>query len=412
MKVLMLSKEGDGCGLAHQLSKEGHDVFLWIQDARYHKVLRGIVNRVDSWRPLVGKVDLIICDMVGFSKYSDTLKSRVPVLGCDAVMDLLELDRLKAYDVLERLGYTLPVSKCYTVKEAKNLEWSNPAGYVVKPCGNLSSGKTMLCETEEIYQWSLSQFDTGQEMLVQEVVAGVEVSTEGWWNGTEWIQPFNHTFEEKRLMPGGVGRMTGCQGNVVMMLKKPDKLVREVILPLTPILAKTSYRGPVDVNCIVTSEKAYTLELTCRFGYDALEGLMYGIKGGVGTFLFDLAMGVAKAIPYHSMDYLGVVRATVPPYPETEFKDPCHTNMPVCGLGNMHDIYLCDVYKQGKDYKTAGADGVVLKVASNGRDVRETMRRCYKRLSDVKVLDLQYRNDIGKRVDSDLNNLRTWGWIL
>ncbi|KKM60741.1 hypothetical protein LCGC14_1538710, partial [marine sediment metagenome] len=43
MKILILSKQGDGLGIAQRMQDEGHNVDIWIQDPRYKLSGKGIV---------------------------------------------------------------------------------------------------------------------------------------------------------------------------------------------------------------------------------------------------------------------------------------------------------------------------------------------------------------------------------
>lgn len=413
MKVLMLSKEGDGCGIAWKLIQEGHHVDLWIKNPDYSHALKGIANRVESFRPKIADADLVICDLVGFSEYAPLFKRLgKPTLGCLEIADMLELDRRRGLEVFKASGIATPVTHYFdSPKSAETLNWESDRGYVIKPSYNLHASMTYLCEREEIYKWALTTLPAGQELLVQEIVEGIEISTEGWFNGRDWMQPFNHTFEEKRLFNKNLGPMTGCMGNIVYPTKEPTRLAQETVMKLEPMLKKVSYKGPIDVNCIVTEKSALALEITARFGYDAIEALMHGLKEPMGSFLFDTATGIAKSVPLHGFDYLIAIRVTVPPYPDQRQNTEMR-GIPVEGIeGPGGSVFPCDVYKEGDIYRYAASDGVLAKVAANGRDVREARRRAYARVDDMCALNIQYRTDIGERVDKDLAKLKQWGWL-
>lgn len=415
MKVLIISLGGDGAVIAHQLVREGHEVDLWIKEKDYAKTLVGLVNRVESFRPSIGKCDFIICDMVGFSNYANLFRSvRKPYLCCNEVADILELDRQRGAEVAKRVGMDLPETvECKNVNEARKIKWENEYGYVCKPCGNISTGSTFVCSTPELYAWALDQYDRGQELIVQAVIdpsSCIEVSTEGWFNGDRFIEPYNHTFEEKRFMPGDLGGMTGCQGNVVMPVRKADKLVDHTVKKMESALKVCGYRGPIDVNCLVTKDKAYFLEFTARFGYDAIDALMYGMENVCG-FLFEIATGSAKRVPMRGFDYLLAVRLTHAPYPGGH-TDHSYDNGPVMGVDEIgNSAFLANMWKDGKQYRSAGSDGILMKVVTRGRDVREAQRRCYDKVKQIKVMDLQYRNDIGYHVEKDIAQLQKWGWL-
>ena len=409
MKILILSTEGDGLGVADGLQKEGHEVVFWCRDQKHARDLKGIVSRTESWRPHVPSSDLIICDMVGYSHNLPTFQRYAkPVLSCNTIMDLLELDRVKAMKLAEALDIPTPTTYTFqNAREAKKRPFKEEV--YIKPCGNKNPISTRRATCPAIYDYILSTLDPEEPVLLQEVVPeGVEVSTEGWFNGADWIHPFNHTFEEKKLMSGG-GVSTGCMGNVVVRAEQ-DRLIQETLLKLTPFLRKASWKGPVDCNCILTKERPYLLEFTARMGYDAIEALMTGLREPIGTFLFEVATGVKKEMAL-TKDYMISVRLAAPPYPYTG--KSAMEGQPLEGIvpENRKYIYLIGVMKQGDRLVTSGSDGIIAKVTATGRSVDEAQNRVYRTLSNIKGIDLFYRDDIGDRVPRDLRKLKEWGWL-
>src|SRR5581483_10364453 len=100
-------------------------------------------------------------------------------------------------------------------------------GFAVKADGNIGCETSRVLSEPEQLDWALDALPTGCSLIVQRRVKGIEVSTEGWWNGKAWIN-FNHTFEEKRFMAGDLGPNTGCMGNVVVSRGR-NKLTRSKI---------------------------------------------------------------------------------------------------------------------------------------------------------------------------------------
>ncbi len=414
MRFLFLSESGDGLGIAHQLVKEGHDVDYFIKEAGYGWAGRGIVNRVTSWRPRVAKADLVVCDMVGFGLQGDVIrKLGKPILSCDKVTDLIELDRAKGMEVFRKLGIKIPETYDFkNPEEAKSLltTWEAP-GYVVKPSGNKGTAQTRICKDKESFEYALEVLEKGSPLIVQRIVEGVEVSTEGWWNGRGWIEPFNHTFEEKRFLAGDLGPNTGCMGNIVIGARRRNKLVKETVAKLEPFLKRTSYRGPVDINTIVNESGAYALEATARFGYDAIEALMEGLSEPIADVLFETALGVKKEFKL-TEEYMIASRLSVPPWPHAD-EDGKNRGLPILGLNdkNLKHIYLSDAYRDGNKYYYAASDGVVLKATARGASVREAQRRVLRTLDNIQVSDKQYRRDIGGRVDGAMSSLKDWRYL-
>lgn len=413
MKILILSMDGDGLGIAHRLAAEGNQVRMYVKDPRFRQAGEGLIEPISSWRPSLSWSDLIICDMVGFGKHEELFKTRGKVVfGCSKVMDMAELEREKGMELFERFGVPIPETYSFgNPKEAEAISdlWEDP-GFVIKPSGNLDTAKTYVCKNPEIYKWALGNIPDGTKLIVQKIVNGVEVSTEGWFNGRDWIKPFNHTFEEKKLFEGDKGPNTGCMGNVVITTEG-DKLVDSTIRKVTPLLKRINYRGPVDINCIVNGEDLYALEFTARLGYDAIEALLEGIKESVTDLFFETAMGVKKEIDI-TKDYMIAVRVSVAPWPHSE-PDKEDKGMPIIGLveDNLKHIFLTDVYKDGVDYKYAAGDGVILKATARGRSIEEARSRVYRTIGNIMIQDAQFRNDIGLRAVQDIKKLKEWGWL-
>lgn len=414
MKILILSHDGDGLGIAQKLSEEGHDVRMYIKDPQYKHAGKGIVTRVPSWRPVFKNQDLIICDMVGFGQHEETLRtSRAQLFSCSQVMDQIELDRKKGHEVFKKFDIQTPITLSYSnpdaAREVLNMWDDFPNGVFVKPSGNVATAKTQHVKTQEHLSWFLDSLPTDGELIIQDVVKGIEVSTEGWFNGRDWITPFNHTFEEKQLLPGA-GPNTGCMGNVVITTEG-DKLVEETVMKLTPLLKKISYRGPIDVNAIVNSDGVHALEFTSRLGYDAIEALLEGLKEPVLDLFFETAVGTKRSMEI-TKDFMIAVRVSRAPWPHDN-PEESDKGMPILGINedNLKHLFLTDVFKEDEDYFYAAGDGVIAKATARGRSIQEARNRVYRTVESLIIPSKQFRKDIGKRVDNDMRTLQEGGWL-
>ena len=411
MRILVLSREGDGLGFAQALAREGHDVNVWIADRRARRAGVGIVGRPAAWRPLLPQTDLIVCDMVGFGHLRRLFdKMGKPVISCHPDSDRAELDRQFGLALMRLAGIPHPRTWTFSrPSEARAVPFP-PKGLVIKPSGNKSTALTTVNRTRDQYLWNLERLPADQPLIVQERVDGIEISTEGWFNGHDWVRPFNHTFEEKRLMDGGVGPNTGCMGNVVLAADE-NRIVRETVLKLTPFLRKISYRGPVDVNSIVNTQGVFALEFTMRPGYDAIEALTELLREPLGTLLFEVATGVKREMDLPSDEYGIAVRVSVPPWPHAR-PSAEQAGMPLRfpREAGKH-VYLTDAYLEDGQPRYAAFDGVVAKVTARGRSPSEARGRVYRTLTNMRIPDAQYRTDIGQRVHSNLTLLRSMGYL-
>ncbi len=412
LKILMISKSGDGLGIAQKLKEDGHDVAVWVKEKGFDFASLGIVKRPESWRPLAGKwADLVFADMVGFGNFEKVLnKMEVPHFGFNPVADMMELDRQKQSALFKRARIRTPETHDFdSPRAALELLPVFKNGFVIKPSGNLDTGKTFICRNKDTFKWALEQFSGDQELIVQRIVEGVEVSTEGWFDGRVWLEPFNHTFEEKKFLEGNLGPNTGCMGNVVIPIKERRNILVGEIKKLTPFLRAANYRGPIDLNAIVNEQGTHALELTARIGYDAIEALHTIMEEPIAALFLGIAEGNKQRIMLKDGLYGMAVRLTVPPYPNegVEIKD---RGLPILGVPqDRGNYYLTDVYEDDNMLRWAAADGVLMKVTGAAVDLKMMQKITYANVNKVTVLGLQYRRDIGVRVEGDLKALAKMG---
>lgn len=426
MRILIVSKGGDAMGVGARLASEGHTVDFYIGDKKYDRMGVDIVNRVDSWRAALRRADLVIPDMVGFGRYEDAIRATGrPYISCNKYVEACELDRQKGMELFKRAGVKTPESwEFANTSEARDLKQFGEfgLGLVIKPFGNIGEALTMVVTQPDLWEYSLGKVPKEAKLIIQRVIEGIEISTEGWFNGRDFITPFNHTFEEKRFLNGGLGCNTGCQGNVVFA-SESNKLTRATVERLAPLLRAVGYRGPFDVNCIVNEKGAFALEATCRMGYDAIEAFGEGLQEPLGDFLFEVALGSKKTMEI-TKDAMVAIRLSIPPWPVKQPR-PDAFGEPVLGMDDMTHIWPSDLYVEKGKYFTAGAEGILLKATATGRSsenkggdgatstdlTREALRRAYRILDKVKVGSKQYRTDIGKRVNGQYAKLKEQGWL-
>lgn len=412
MRVLFISKECESIGIAQKIVEEGHKVRFWCQLPNYELTGYNLVERVEAWRPSLGWADFAVVDTVGFGRYKKVFKQHgIPVLSCSNFADMAELDRKKGLEMFKKAGINVPDSWFFQSPDDFRLDEEVPKENIaIKPCGNIDTQLTYVCKDSSSVDYALHTYGADQSFLVQKLIEGIEISTEGWWNGRRWVEPFNHTIEQKRFLEGDLGTNTGCQGNIVWSCGE-DGLVKETLLKLTEFLKKTDYVGPVDINCIVNEDGVFALEPTIRLGYDAIEALCEGLKEPVLDLLFEVAAGT-KSMMQLSNDFLIAVRVSVPPWPQSDYGFPA--GRPVGGLneGNLKHIYLTDVYKDRTGVcRCAQGDGVLMKVTARGRTVNEARRRAYRTINNLSVLDVQYRRDIGLGVERKIRHLKSLGYL-
>jgi len=415
----MISKYGDGIPLAIRMAQDGNIVKIWIKDKEARKSLNGFRNpsKVSDPYKMLDQYDLVLNDMVGTGSVCDTLSSKGKlVLGGGSFNDKLELDREYGSKVAQTLTEAaIPPTVSINTKEEliKFFEKTNKP-QVIKPLGNKQTNLTLVSRDKENRMLKSVIAKRAAEFvpcIVQETVEGIDISTEGWFNGKEWVKPFNHTIESKRFMEGDKGCQTGCMGNIVWPTTG-DKLTSTVLEPLSSLLEKVNYVGPIDVNCIVTEESAYFLEYTARFGYDAIQAWSELIKASIFDYLYGIASAQKDSFTYHN-EYAIAVRLTIHPFPgKGEIEDLSAIRVIDPPQAAMKHVWLADVSQDEDTFLMAGVDGVIGAVTSRGISVRECQRRAYRTINNITLSDdVQYRNDIGNNVEDDKKKLIEFGWL-
>lgn len=413
--VLLISKQGDGIPLALRLAEEGHIVKVYIKEKRAKPSLAGYRNpKTIDKAGSPDQYDFILFDMAGMGQVADKLiKQDRFVIGGGLLNDKLELDRAYGGKICTTLtGLKMPNSILLKSKEQllKKLE-SSTVPSVIKPLNNAPSGLTLvgMDGNRNLSSIVRTRADELLPCLVQDKIDGVEVSTEGWFNGEEF-KCFNHTIEYKRFMEGDHGQNTGCMGNVVWACEE-DELVKQALLPLTQFLKRARFVGPLDVNCIIQENDAYFLEWTPRFGYDAIQAYTELIKGSLFDFLWRFAS--QDDLPDFREDYGIAVRLSIPPYPGKEDIRKL-AGMQVLDIqdGARNHLFLADVKKEEDEEVVAGVDGVIGSATARGSSITSARQRVYRTVNNCVIHpDVQFRQDIGAAVESKIEKLKVWGWL-
>lgn len=412
-KFLILSDAGDGVGLALRLKLEGHDARIKIFDHLHDTQGKGLVDYSDKYQ--MGQT--VIADCTGFGEVLDSFRDAgISIFGGGSFADKLEANRSFAEEVMHQAEIETPKSVSVTTwndaaKQSEKL--AEVSGKVVlKPEGLLSGvvPSYVASDVEDALSM-LKQFEKEMgsgdvELTIQEFVEGIPVSTEGWFNGSEWIdRMFNHTIERKHFLDGDLGPSTGCTGNIVWPCESSDPLVKQTLLKLTEVLREHSYVGPIDVNCVVNEEGVYGLEFTPRFGYDALPTLLYSLCDfDFGVFIDSCARGDSGDVSLVEGFGAGV-RLSIPPWPNEKY----HSEDCISLRGFDDDARECfypyGVQIVGEDLQSSHGVGILGVMNCEGNSIKQAFSRAYKQVEKLKIPNLQYRTDLAEQCSKDFRDL-------
>jgi phosphoribosylamine-glycine ligase len=416
MRFNFISTAGDGLGIALKVQKEGNDVRLWIDEHDAQAIGDGLVPKVGDLWELTHDAnpteDIFVFDTSGNGVLADGLaKYGFPTIGGSVLADRLEKDRKFARGVMESSGIGTPSSVTFKDFDSA-IEFANTVSekLVYKPSKRLGEESPSLVTYDssdllELLNNLKNRVQTSEiEFDLQSFEEGLEISTEGWFDGNGWLPLFNHTFERKQLMPGNIGPSGGCTGNVVWACDGECPVCDAGIKKLTRFLRNKRYRGPIDINAIINDGGFFGLEFTPRFGYDAFPTLTYKLLDmEVGQFLADLALGRYIASDAILADrFAGAVKITIPPWPTEKFH--AEPDVPIRGI-NAEDMDSVYWYNVKKGPASAGAWGLIGLTLGVGSTIGHAFRMPYKIAEAMRLQDKQYRIDLVEEFKSDFSEL-------
>lgn len=411
MRFLWSSEGGESLAIARRVAREGHEVRFAILNPKYRHVGDGLIDKRDFDQRRPSWADVLVYDTTcpDFAREADTFRKRgIPVIGASGLGDRMEHDRMYAIELVENLGIEAPESESFqgarAFKDAeKYIEtWDEEQGGVLKPDGTVDLKTFVASDREELRRmlkfWEKAFADerATPDFLIEKTVDGVEISTEAWWTGKDWLLP-NHTLERSRLCCGDLGRLTGCQGNLVWLTTEREPLFQELFGQLGEVIGD-QYHGPVDINAIVRDDGVPVfLEFSPRFGYSAIFAFSELVEE-MGDFLAAVAMGERWHGKVYRDRYAIGVRCTIPPYPFSDPKKNEAEGYPVRGwFDESPHHHPCEIRAVGNDeYETTGPEGIVFEVTATEDSVRKASDRLYGHVEQLQVPYLSYRTDIGR----------------
>lgn len=439
MKILFISEDLVAGNLAYLLTKEGHDVKLYIADKGRRNNFENMVPKVNSWRkelPWVGKTGLIIFDGCGYgSLQNDLRKKGYSVVGSSDLGNKLENDRAYGDAMFKKYGLkTVSLLNFNSIDETISFVIKNRKKWVIKQNSSGTSLKGfnyvgMLDSAEDVID-VLENYKTETKygdaiITLQEKIEGIEIGVGRYFNGTDWVGPMEINLEHKKFFPGDLGPTTSEMGTVAWYDDDETSLLfTETLGKLKPLLKEIDFRGDMEINCIVNEKGAFPLEATARFGSPIVHLQTEIHISPWAEFLKAIADGKPYDLKWNR-GYGLVVVVTVPtshPFPFTKaerYISPRGIKIYFSeDIGkDMDKVHFEDVSikkDKKKEYHYISDDrGYVLYVTSVKKSVKEARKDVYSLLKNkIFIPKMFYRNDIGlKFIEQDQALLKKWGYL-
>ncbi len=423
---LFVSLDGLIGDIAWRVQQEGHDARYAITEDEFSQdVCDGIVPKVDDWEAHVEWADVVVFDDgFGLGTHAERLRDDgVPVVGGTQLTDRLEEERGLGHEKMKEFGLDVIDSVIFDdLTDGVEYVRENPDCYVIKPCGEAQNYNDLLYvgqadDGEDVVQMLQRYRDVWDEEIeefqLQRRKEGIEISVCGFFDGHQFIEPINYTFEHKRLFPGDLGPMTGEMGTS-MFWDGPNRLFQETVGQFEPLLREEGYVGAFDINCIVNESGIFPLEPTPRFGYPQILIQEAAMETPISELLFGLATGTNPELAVHDGYQVGF-RVCVPPFPadDVEWFEEHSRDLVVRfrGGGVPEGVHLEDIKYTDGEYRVAGETGEILVVTGRGETMREAQDEAYSRADDIILPNKFYRSDIGDKWYADVEQLVSWGYL-
>ncbi|MET0231416.1 MAG: phosphoribosylglycinamide synthetase C domain-containing protein [Rhodanobacteraceae bacterium] len=414
------------------LAIAGHDVRVCVREPEAHGIYAGLVQRVDSWEreldwiAAAGRDGIVIIETASLGETADALRRRgFHVVGGSAWTDRIERDRAFGQAVMRDAGLqTAPTHGFRDYAAALAFLRERPARYVFKfsdgesastrnYVGEMDDGSDIVTLIER--EQATREPSAAVEFVLMEHVAGIEVGIGAYFNGDAFLEPACIDWEHKRFFPGDVGELTGEMGTVVSY-RGSRRLFDLTLAKIAPGLRAAGFHGYINVNTIVNAAGVWPLEFTSRFGYPGFAICDALHTEGWDRILYRMAHGVSGAIGTRDGYAVGVV-ITVPPFPyeygyaelskgeRIRFRDEPAAD-------ERRHFHYGEVALSDAGPITSGSIGYIMVVTGTGADIAAAQDAAYRRVRNVVVRNMRYRNDIGDRLKrTDLSLLRTLGYF-
>jgi phosphoribosylamine--glycine ligase len=434
MRILIVDNfGGDGVlDWALRCQADGHKVkwYYTVRPGKNEHMGKGLVERVDDWRPWARWADLIF--QTDNAKHVYPLESYraqgYPIVGPNLAGAAWELDRKLGQQILKKNGVPVPPFREFKdYDQAISFVKREGRRFVSKPCGDEEDKSLSYCSKSPadmvfmLQRWKRNG-RLKSSFLLQDFIPGTEMAVGGWFGPHGFNAGWCENWEFKKLMAGDTGPATGEMGTVLRFVRK-SKLADLVLKPLEQALAEIKYCGYVDVNTIIDEDgNPWPLEFTMRPGWPTYNIQQALHTGDHAEWLANLAAG--KDMKNFILDRVatGVVMA-IPDFPYSHITRKEVTGVPIYGLTPQisSNVHPCSVMQgeaphnvDGKVVNLAGwvtAGDYVLIASGTGDSVQEARRRAYSVLKKIEVPASPFwRPDIGQRLQKQIPLIQQKGF--
>jgi len=410
------SGDGSAFSLALKLQREGHPVTWDVKTPEARYLGRGYLKMASA--PVRGAVVIFDTTQRGVEGAAYRKKGHL-VIGGNPFDKPLEIDRAFGAKIMRDAGIKVPETyPFHDIPSAIKFLDTVDGAWFVKVSADVGECDTYDAADPEAMIRYLEWVQTVGEVHpfeLQRKTTGTEVSCNGWFDGREFVPPFDITIEEKKLLTGDVGPRTGCESCVVWHASN-SKLADLTVKRIADVLRRERYQGPIDLNSLVDANgDPVGLEWSARLGFDATQAWMHLFQGDLGEQLEAFAAGdLPEWEPSDQRHLSGTLRVTIPPYPGEDKKGHAKTKGLPLDPRVMSDTIFdpTDVMK-GDDGlpAAAGSCGIVGTVNYTGHHLEHVQTHMLATARSLEIPQAQFRVDPLSRAERDMASLEKLGLL-
>ncbi len=235
----------------------------------------------------------------------------------------------------------------------------------------------------------------GGEILVEERLAGEEVSILAFSDGKDWAA-MPAARDHKRLLDGDRGPNTGGMGSHAPVLSPitTEELAEIVIAPAIRGLREegTPFVGALFAGVILTAEGPKVLEYNCRFGDPETQVILPLLESDLAEVLLACALGRLREIKPRWRDgYAACIVLASEGYPEAP-----HFGGTIALPSKMPpESWILQAGTRREGSRLVAAGGRVLDAVALGGTLDEALGRARLLVDSVRLEGSHYRRDIG-----------------
>jgi phosphoribosylamine--glycine ligase len=321
----------------------------------------------------------------------------------------LEWSKAFSKDFMHAHGLPTAKFKVFTdFDDAKGYVSRQKMPIVIKASG-LALGKgVVICENIEEANKTLEDIlvnkvlgDAGNEVVIEEFLEGVEISTHAFSDGMNF-KTFPASQDHKKIGEGDTGLNTGGMGTIAPLPFVSDELLGEIE---DKVISKTlegmhkdgvPFNGVLYPGLMLTEFGPKILEYNARFGDPETQTYMRLLD----TDLLEvIEASLSEKLDEMEVKWKNISACTVvlasAGYPGTYKK-----GKEISGIANAEQDPDVIVFHAGttiKDNTLVTNGGRVLGVSAVGLDLKDALGKAYEAIKKIHFEGMQYRKDIGKK---------------